>query len=522
MIDKFESSYEVDYTLILKGGGIKGIAYVGALEELEKHYEFNWNTGTSVGGILAILLSAGFKVSELKSILLEKNFNDFKDSNVIGGIINLLTLYGLYKAKTFNRWINSLLSTKLNSTTEVVLGDLKKRVSVFASSSNEKVVIFDSEKVETANVSAAYAARCSMSIPFIFVPQHKNGHRVFDGGVQNNFPINLILDENPEIKFIGLYIGEKFYKGGNKTLVGELMSIWMSSNEMEYLKNNKDDIIIIDTKPISTLNFNLNDYEKDYLLKQGKISALRFLEKKGKIKNGLHEIKKLEKELNEKKIKLETEKKYKKNKFKFFLSLILIAALSILIIFCSNNSEDYKSLNDTFTVTVIVHGKEGRDDIVLKGEGDVIMDYGITRELESINEEGEATFKEIPKKFINKNVTIGIKHSQPYLPVNRFHQYTLKENQLIYLEIELKGIDKVSGKVIDYESETPLENVRVSINNSFAYTDKFGWFEIKIPVQYRSKFVSLHFYKEGYEIKKFDSIAPHTKQEVELSLMKKE
>ncbi|MEM1336318.1 MAG: patatin-like phospholipase family protein [Bacteroidota bacterium] len=40
-------------TLILKGGGIKGIAYVGALKELRAHCNFNWYAGTSAGATTA-------------------------------------------------------------------------------------------------------------------------------------------------------------------------------------------------------------------------------------------------------------------------------------------------------------------------------------------------------------------------------------------------------------------------------------------------------------------------------------
>ncbi|TDN87312.1 patatin-like phospholipase [Salegentibacter sp. 24] len=55
----------IDYNelvLIMKGGGIKGLAYVGALEVLSKHYKFTWYTGTSAGGIAAILLGCGFSI----------------------------------------------------------------------------------------------------------------------------------------------------------------------------------------------------------------------------------------------------------------------------------------------------------------------------------------------------------------------------------------------------------------------------------------------------------------------------
>jgi predicted acylesterase/phospholipase RssA len=52
--------------LIMKGGGIKGLTYVGALEILKERYQFNWYIGTSAGAIAAVLLGAGFSTDELK------------------------------------------------------------------------------------------------------------------------------------------------------------------------------------------------------------------------------------------------------------------------------------------------------------------------------------------------------------------------------------------------------------------------------------------------------------------------
>ncbi|HQX48539.1 MAG TPA: patatin-like phospholipase family protein, partial [Planctomycetaceae bacterium] len=57
------------HALVMKGGGIKGLAYVGALEILARKYEFNWFVGTSAGAITAILLGAGYTAGELTEIL---------------------------------------------------------------------------------------------------------------------------------------------------------------------------------------------------------------------------------------------------------------------------------------------------------------------------------------------------------------------------------------------------------------------------------------------------------------------
>ena len=71
---------QLPYSLILKGGGIKGLALAGALVELGKYFSFDRYVGTSAGAIAAVLLAAGFKPSELVDLFDEKDFTEFLDA----------------------------------------------------------------------------------------------------------------------------------------------------------------------------------------------------------------------------------------------------------------------------------------------------------------------------------------------------------------------------------------------------------------------------------------------------------
>jgi len=86
-LDK-KSIYEpnVVTNLIFQGGGVKGIAYVDALQESVKNGIFNLNNikrvgGTSAGAITAVLLGVGYNLKEIENILNEFNFSDMLDSN---------------------------------------------------------------------------------------------------------------------------------------------------------------------------------------------------------------------------------------------------------------------------------------------------------------------------------------------------------------------------------------------------------------------------------------------------------
>ncbi|MBU2946600.1 patatin-like phospholipase family protein [Zobellia uliginosa] len=507
--------------LIMKGGGIKGLAYVGALEELTKHYDFYWFAGTSAGAVSAILLGSGFEIEELKTILMNKEFSDFKDAGFFKKIYNLLTKQGLYEAETFNTWLTNELSTKLKSAVAVKLEDLPKRVTVYASRREKRALVYDSNDTDTKSTRAVYAARCSMSIPLFFTPQKQEGLNVFDGGAQNNYPVKILLEHNPGTKFIGLYLGSEHYEHPKKTsLIKEMLSIWTEAMDYEALTEFKDETIIIDTRPISTLKFNLKKNEKEFLLEIGRLAALKFLVRKNKITNrGLNLVQK-EKELQKQKAILVKEAQRNKNVNR--AKKITIAALVILAFVLINKfylpSKEKVIVGESFSTTVLVHGKNGKDDRILKNQGKVVIDFGNTREEEPINEKGEATFKEIPAKFMGENVLLSVTHPQPYLPIKRDSSYILERNKSIYLEVELKGLDKIFGRVIDYHTEQPLENVVVSVRDTKTVTNEIGWFELKIPSVSQDKFVKVSFIKSGYMFITQDSIAPHTKKEIGVSL----
>ena len=64
--------------LVLSGGGIKGLAFIGAYEELEKRYRVLGNiAGVSAGAIVGSLIAAGYTSRELFRILRDLDFNKF-------------------------------------------------------------------------------------------------------------------------------------------------------------------------------------------------------------------------------------------------------------------------------------------------------------------------------------------------------------------------------------------------------------------------------------------------------------
>ena len=80
--------------LVFEGGGVKGIAYGGALMRLDEMgllYSVDRVAGTSAGAITACLMSLGYSSKEISKIVAETDFSKFEDNTflfIIQTIIN--------------------------------------------------------------------------------------------------------------------------------------------------------------------------------------------------------------------------------------------------------------------------------------------------------------------------------------------------------------------------------------------------------------------------------------------------
>lgn len=270
------------YSLVIKGGGVKGLAFAGALLELEKYFSFDTFAGTSAGAIAAILLGAGYKPNELLEILEKKDFKEFMDASILKGIINFIRTRGFYPGDDIENWINSLLKKKLFSNfddAEVELQHLPFHTIVYSARVKTGTLIFDSIN-KRKDTHASFATRCSMSIPYFFSPKTVDGVRVYDGGLRNNFPLKLFKETYPEKLTIGLYLVSGSKKGG--LVIGELANIAIDGEEVPIIMDNLDSVVVIDPRPIKTTDFNLSDQKKELLILSGRLGALIFIERNHK------------------------------------------------------------------------------------------------------------------------------------------------------------------------------------------------------------------------------------------------
>lgn len=224
--------------LIFEGGGVKGIAYVGAMRVLESEGVLENIVragGTSAGSINAVLFAAGFSNTETLKELNKLDFNDFKDGSwgVLRDMKRLKDEYGWYRGDYFRDWIGDLLKKKTassNITFKALHEHSGKELYVYASNlSTNFGEIYSPE--HTPRMRVVDAVRRSMSIPLFFRAVRDDREDVFvDGGAINNYPVKL-FDREKYLLDGSLKRIPSYYEKENKSLAIK------SPNSSPYIYN---------------------------------------------------------------------------------------------------------------------------------------------------------------------------------------------------------------------------------------------------------------------------------------------
>lgn len=287
--------------VVFDGGGVKGIALIGAICCFEDYgYEVYRAAGTSAGAIIAALVSAGYRGSELKSIMMDVNYHDFFkktrlfNMNLIGKFIRMLKDKGMYSADKAENFIKELLYKKGKITFSDINSQGNSKLKIVASDVTEKNIMILPEDlskygVDPDSFEISKAVRMSMSLPIYFKPfrfHHENGcSYVVDGGILSNFPIWIFdTEEKPVRPTIGFKLvdTDKIYNANRKmdfiSYLFDIVGTMLDKNEEIYVKD-KDAVrtVFIPTLGVKTTDFNISNDMKLKLFNSGYTSAKKFL-----------------------------------------------------------------------------------------------------------------------------------------------------------------------------------------------------------------------------------------------------
>ena len=200
--------------LVLEGGGMKGIAYAGALEVLDSlgiSDSIERVAGTSSGAMNGMMYALGYSGKEIRHLNLNTNFGKYNQVGfpLIGGLIRVKKTYGYYKTDKLIEDLGKVMAAKgfspdLTFEELYIAHQSGKNVKLLyltgANLTDQKTEVFSHETYPTMQVLDAI--RISISIPMYFeaVFMQPDGSLVekndadsttkimVDGGVLDNYP----------------------------------------------------------------------------------------------------------------------------------------------------------------------------------------------------------------------------------------------------------------------------------------------------------------------------------------------
>jgi NTE family protein len=320
---------------VFEGGGVTGIALIGALSVMEETWAWENVAGTSAGAIVAAFTAAGKPAHDIDKILGRINLRELMDTGwedkvdwllsrlspirLIPGvgmlrehIFSLIKDFGIYEGDRFTELVNDNLPAGIRNFGDILYDPdrpkdhpyrYKLRVVASDITANRMLVLPQDIRHfgrDPDKLPIAEALRMSMSIPIFFEPCRLTDakgkvHVIVDGGILSNYPIWMFdapIDTDPAWPTFGFDLYRPADKADGhlpfpqdvdevKHLFDFGKGIWdtlFSAMDCRYIaQRHWSRTIAIDNCNISTTQFNLSPEDEKRLRDSGVRAARDFM-----------------------------------------------------------------------------------------------------------------------------------------------------------------------------------------------------------------------------------------------------
>jgi NTE family protein len=283
--------------LVIEGGGVLGVAHVGALNELSERgilKQIRNFAGSSAGAIIAGALSVNATPKFLNKTMRDLNFNDFLDyGNKIVAVYNVLYYKGASRGDYFTKWYSDIIGGLTGDPNITLINTYKlykKKVTIAVVNVTKGHLEYIDYK-SNPNWPLALLVRASMSIPGIFAPVEIDGDLYIDGGTLDNYPIRAFHYQtdagdviNPRTLGLMLVSTAEIVKprANVDTLlqyaIAILDCVWTQPQKLYLDEQDWRRTIKIPTGELSSINFSLTRDEAKTLIAAGKKATSDYLD----------------------------------------------------------------------------------------------------------------------------------------------------------------------------------------------------------------------------------------------------
>jgi NTE family protein len=172
------------FTLVLSGGGLKGLAHIGVFRALaERGLAPSLVVGSSIGSLIGAAWSAGATPERMEVRALRVKRRDVFQVARVDVALRRLLAPALYRREPLEALVSSLVG-------DITFRDLKRRLLVNTTDLHTGMqVMWGLPGLLDARVADAVTASCAL--PGIFPPRMIGGRAYVDGAVVENLPVRL-------------------------------------------------------------------------------------------------------------------------------------------------------------------------------------------------------------------------------------------------------------------------------------------------------------------------------------------
>lgn len=262
--------------LVLSGGGAKGIAHIGVIKALEENdIPIDYVAGTSMGAIIGGLYAAGYTPDEMLALINSPGFADWST----GTIDPNLTYYFIQKPKTpafANVNVNtqrsdsadraaSLMPQSLISPLPMNFAFMDLFAGYTAQCNGNFDDLFVPFRCVTSDVEAkrkivcrsghlSDAIRASMTFPPVFEPIKIDGVYVYDGGIYDNFPVDVMREDFAPDFILGIDVHAEESGPQSNSIINQLENMIIQNQSYE-IPQEEGMRIHVDVGQFSLLDF---------------------------------------------------------------------------------------------------------------------------------------------------------------------------------------------------------------------------------------------------------------------------
>lgn len=273
--------------VVLSGGGATGMAHVGFLKALEENnIPIDFIVGTSAGALVASLYASGYSPNEIDSILISEKFllmiqgeiegdykfffnKEYEDASVVK-----IDFSKEFKSESFlptNFIFPNLLDFELLKLLNEYPIKNQNFDSLFIPFRCVAADVKKNKPIVLKNGNINQAVRASMTYPFYLKPIKINGNYMYDGGIYNNFPSDILYQDFLPDVIIGCNLSDST-ESAQDDLISQLESLILNRSYNDI--NCETGIVIKPKTKVGSFDF----ANSPQALKDGYVATLKSMD----------------------------------------------------------------------------------------------------------------------------------------------------------------------------------------------------------------------------------------------------